>query len=201
LASILLENNLFTGTIPEFSISSRLIYLYLSNNTLEGSIPSSIGNLQFLEELFLGNTTLEGPIPTELGRCSNPKVAIFEINNLTGDVSSIINTLPLSLTALELTFNHLSGTIPSSTGRLTDLYFLDLAGNNLNGTIPSELGSLSKLEILALDVNRLTGTVPASLANLPGLRKSHNHSCPNTISPDGVLTCAHPPHYRKAVPL
>jgi Leucine-rich repeat (LRR) protein len=44
--------------------------------------------------------------------------------------------------------NDISGPIPSSIGRLTDLRTLDLNANALTSSLPSELAGLSKLETL-----------------------------------------------------
>jgi hypothetical protein len=153
-----------------------MYYLELDNNNLDGSIPSSIGNLYLLSAIHVGNNTLEGKIPTELAQCKNLKDMRFQINNLTGDIGSVINARPQSLTGLDLTDNLFSGTIPPSIGTFTNLDFLDFGDNSLNGTIPTEIGLLSKLEVLDLYSNRFTGTVPSSLASLP-LSKSHTHSC------------------------
>jgi Leucine-rich repeat (LRR) protein len=194
LGSVDFSGNSLTGTIPEFLPSSQMQFLSLDNNNLNGSIPSSIGNLHILKGIWLANTTLEGTIPTELAQCLNLKYVSFELNQLTGDIGPVINTLPRSLMQLDLDTNLLSGTVPTSIGMLTNLDFLDLGDNNLNGTIPTELGLLSNLEVLDLYSNRFNGTVPASLASLP-LSKSHRHSCSNTLLPLWILTCGHPSHY------
>lgn len=65
LETIFLNNNEFSGSIPEAgSIGAK--YITLANNKFEGSIPASFGNLASLKEvLFLGNK-LTGTVPEEL---------------------------------------------------------------------------------------------------------------------------------------
>jgi hypothetical protein len=74
------------------------------------------------------SNTLEGSIPTELAQCQNLKEVSFGYNTLTGDVGPIINMFPQSLTLLNLSANHFSGTVPTFIGTFTDLYWLDLGG-------------------------------------------------------------------------
>ncbi|MXZ18236.1 MAG: hypothetical protein F4Y81_08430, partial [Rhodothermaceae bacterium] len=82
-------------------------------------------------------------------------------NSLTGPIPSSLGNL-LELEELDLEVNRLSGAIPSSLGDLSKLEELDLGHNYLLGTIPSSLGNLSKLKKLDLYNNRLSGTIPSS---------------------------------------
>jgi hypothetical protein len=49
------------------------------------------------------------------------------------------------LVHLDLRFNSLWGTIPSTIGGLAKLLFLDLSFNSLNGSIPQSIGNFRKL--------------------------------------------------------
>jgi hypothetical protein len=68
-----------------------------------------------------------------------------------------------------LSYNQLSGSIPSSIGSITGLGFLNLSNNLLTGTIPSVIGSLTNLGTLYLNGNQLNGVVPSSIGNLTNL--------------------------------
>jgi len=76
----------------------------------------------------------------------------------------------INITYLELQINEMSGEIPSSLGRLTQLIYLDLSGNQLVGTIPASLGQLDMLLYLDLQFNLLSGTIPTSLGQLNQLQ-------------------------------
>ncbi|KAL5975126.1 Brassinosteroid LRR receptor kinase [Asimina triloba] len=100
-----------------FNNNGSIIFLDLSYNQLEGSIPKEIGNMFYLSVLNLGHNLLYGAIPLELG-----------------DLKSI--------GVLDLSHNSLSGPIPSSFSSLSMLSEIDLSNNKLNGSIP-ELGQLA----------------------------------------------------------
>jgi Leucine-rich repeat (LRR) protein len=64
---------------------SKLKRLYLSSNSLTGSIPSELGNLSKLERLWLHNNELCGKIPSELMNLNNldlPDGLKLQNNNL-----------------------------------------------------------------------------------------------------------------------
>lgn len=189
LRSIDFSGNSLSGPMSDFSLSSQIYYLNLENNTLDGSIPSNIGNLYWLNVLLLGNNTLEGKIPAELAQCRSLDGIRFEFNNLTGDIGSVIDTLAHSLTGLNLDDNVFTGTIPPSIGLLNNLDFLDRAHHNLNGTTPAEIGLLTKLEVLALYSNQLTGTLPSSLASLPLSKCLIFAHVPTQFSTSGSHVC------------
>ena len=57
-----LENNQFTGEIPDLSNDRELVDVFLQNNELSGLVPASFGLLPKLTQLFLQNNTLSGDI-------------------------------------------------------------------------------------------------------------------------------------------
>ena len=70
---------------------------------------------------------------------------------------------------LLLNNNMLSGKIPRSLSRLTNLTTLNLFVNLLTGSIPPEFGDSLKVQGLYLGHNQLTGSIPESLGYLSGL--------------------------------
>ncbi|MCO5576335.1 hypothetical protein L7F22_030144 [Adiantum nelumboides] len=109
----------------------------LSNNYLNGPIPSTIGDLEHLLTLDLSKNKLKGPIPVEFG---NLRV----------------------ITRMDLSYNHLSGYIPAQLGQLQELYFLFLNNNNLSGSIPQELSNCLSLIALNFSYNNLSGEIPVA---------------------------------------
>ncbi len=90
-------------------------------------------------------------------------------NGLTGTIPAELGNLT-KLDRLSLADNGLTGPIPESLGSLSSVRWLSLADNGLTGPIPESLGSLSNLENLYLYGNGLTGPIPESLGSLPNLR-------------------------------
>jgi hypothetical protein len=113
-------------------------------NNMNGTLPSSLGNLSELRYLALtsNNSTLNsgrklhGAIPATLGLTK--------------------------LEQLYLQGNELSGTIPLELGQLQNLLFLHLTNNNLSGSLPLELGNLTHLIVMHISDNHLTGGIPTT---------------------------------------
>lgn len=103
----------------------------MSNNQLNGTIPSSVGNLKQLQYLYLNNNQLSGEIPSSIGNLKQ----LFD---------------------LELYDNQLSGAIPSSIGKLKFLRSLHLYNNQLSGEIPRSVHKLTLLNSVGIDNNQLT---------------------------------------------
>ena len=93
----------------------------------------------------------------------------LSFNGLSGTIPTELGNLT-NLQSLNLWNNDLSGTIPAELGNLANLQWLNLLGNDLSGSIPAELGNLTNLRELELRQNRLSGSIPAELSTLANLR-------------------------------
>ncbi|SDC97245.1 leucine-rich repeat domain-containing protein [Williamwhitmania taraxaci] len=67
---------------------------------------------------------------------------------------------------LNLTYNQLSGAIPSEIGILDGLITINLGNNQLTGSIPTSIENLIRLKGLYLWDNQLTGEIPSELCTL-----------------------------------
>ena len=141
-----------------------------SGPSIDGTIPTQLGNLTSLTKLDFDRSELSGSIPAELGNLANLKILMLRSNRLTGSIPAELGNLA-NLTSLNVLYNRLSGSIPPELGNLANLEALQLRNNRLTGSIPAELGNLANLTSLRLDQNRLSGRIPAQLGNLANLTR------------------------------
>ncbi|XP_042412538.1 receptor-like protein EIX2 [Zingiber officinale] len=172
-----LSFNDFSGPIP--SKIPRQIhinfmspnYLILSNNHINGSIPSFICKWEQLRILDLSYNRLSGEIP-KCWQEANTNLDFIHLGNnkLTGEIPSSIGNL-IGLASLHLDNNDLSGQLPMSLKNCTKLHVIDLRGNNFIGSIPTWIGqSLQQLTVLKLRSNMFSGIIPSNLGELSNLQ-------------------------------
>ncbi|KAH9753708.1 Receptor-like protein 13 [Citrus sinensis] len=158
-----ISNNNIRGHIP-VEIGDVLPSLYVFNismNALDGSIPSSFGNMKFLQLLDLSNNQLTGEIPEHLAvGCVNLQFLMLSNNSLKGEIPQSLSKCS-SLEGLYLTNNSLSGNIPGWLGNLTWLIHIIMPENHLEGPIPVEFCQLYSLQILDISDNNISGSLPS----------------------------------------
>ncbi|XP_042752039.1 receptor-like protein EIX1 [Lactuca sativa] len=194
-----LSSNNFYGQITD--VSSTVALLNLSRNKLHGGISFLCQVVHgLLVSLDLSYNLLSGRLPDCLWHFKELKVLILEHNNLSGrlptSVGSLIKleTLNLYLLFLDLSLNHLHGTIPSCFDNLTSiaqegslptknssgkdmhlreftrnlglLKSINLSSNNLTGKIPYEVTNLYGLCVLNLSKNALHGEIPKKIGQM-----------------------------------
>ena len=76
----------------------------------------------------------------------------------------------LLVTDINLNNRGLTGTLPTTIGRLISMTYWGLVGCNLHGSIPTSIGQMSSLDTLFLDSNKLSGTIPTSIAGLTSMK-------------------------------
>ncbi|XP_068304492.1 receptor-like protein EIX2 [Pyrus communis] len=192
ITMLYLRDNLFSGPIPRdiSEVMPSLTDLDISQNSLNGSIPLSMGNLSQLSTMVISNNLLSGEIPNFWD--SIPSLYILDVSN-----NSLSGSIPPSLTSLTilrfliLSSNHLSGKLPSMKN-FTDMRSLDLGENNFSGAIPASIGeSMPSLLILRLRLNWFSGSIPSQLCGLSNLHildLSHNNISGNVPRCIGNLT-------------
>ncbi|KAL6143601.1 hypothetical protein ACLB2K_054296 [Fragaria x ananassa] len=152
----------------------KILYAFLvGENKLTGAFPGKLfGKCQVLGSLIVNvsNNRLDGEIPTEIGNmCASLKFLDASVNQIMGSIPPSFGEL-VSLAGLNLSSNMLQGQIPTTIGQIRDLEHLSLSGNNLTGVIPASLGQLYSLHVLELSRNSLTGEIPKDLVSLRNLR-------------------------------
>ncbi|KMZ75488.1 hypothetical protein ZOSMA_114G00850 [Zostera marina] len=167
-----LSNNKLDGLIPSWlwNISSHgtFTYLNLSSNSLigfEGSPPNLSSSS--LNVLDLHSNKLGGSILL-------PPLANFFIdyshNRFTSFIPSNIDIYLKNTIFFSLSNNSLTGSFPSSICRSMALQVLDFSYNNLDGTIPSCLATMNKLSVLNLRRNNLSGSMSLVFNKSCGVR-------------------------------
>jgi len=73
-----------------------------------------------------------------------------------------------ALKYVEIAVNTLTGTVPTTLGKLSNLIHLEIEANPLTGNIPSELGQSSSLEWLIIYANSFEGSVNETLCHVDG---------------------------------
>lgn len=155
--------------ISSLTNSSRLTFIAVDENYLEGVIPESIGNLsKVFSRLYMGGNRIYGNIPSSIGNLRSLTLLNLNKNLLSGEIPPQIGQLE-QLQLLGLAKNRLVGRIPSSLGNLGKLNHIDLSENNLVGDIPSSFGNFSNLLALDLSNNKLSGGIPKEALNYPSL--------------------------------
>ncbi|KAK4346455.1 hypothetical protein RND71_032794 [Anisodus tanguticus] len=127
----------------------RVTNLSLPNSQLLGSIPSSLGMIQYLTNLDLSNNSINWSIP----------LTLFSAHELQ---------------RLDFSNNRISGELPELVGGLKNLQFLNLSGNALAGSLPGKLTSLHNLTVVSLKDNYFFGEVPVGFDSVEVLDLSSN---------------------------
>ncbi|CDP05565.1 unnamed protein product [Coffea canephora] len=173
LSVLALNDNRFTGTIPEdLCKSENLSELDLSNNLLSGRVPLCLGNLRGLQYLILANNSLSGQIPSSLGNLWGLSYLHLNGNKFVGKLPASMQHLS-NLLIFDVGDNGLKDTIPAWIGeKLSELRFLRFQSNNFHGPISDTLCQLSHLQVLNLAHNNLSGFIPRCFNNITAMMVS-----------------------------
>jgi Leucine-rich repeat (LRR) protein len=145
-------------------------YMNLASSNLVGSLPSDIGQLQYIEYVDMSYNALTGQLPPEVGKLGALEYIFMHYNYFSGTLST---TIMGSLTQLRYCFlyhNVLSGTIPTTVFQsMSQLVILYLMQNQFTTTVPVSLTQIPDLVVLGVNENYLTGSVPSEFGSLLSL--------------------------------
>ncbi|KAH8971042.1 hypothetical protein BDL97_02G122000 [Sphagnum fallax] len=165
--SLLINNNHFTGELPDLSRLS-VTNLDLSNNQIHGIIPPSIwNNSKGLTVLNLSGNNFSGNFPNVTNPQSVLETLSMSKNQLNGELPDL-SSFP-QLKTLDLSDNQFNGSIsPSIWSQIPKLNVLNLSNNKLHGKLPTMKDLQyypNSLKSLNLGGNKLTGLFPSNLFN------------------------------------
>jgi Leucine-rich repeat (LRR) protein len=156
LISLDLRQNKFTGTFPQNFLSfSSLVSIVIDTNYFTGPIPSPIGSQM---QSFTGsNNYFEGSFPQ---LCSVPtcQLATFDFgdNKITGSLVAEYFPSLRKLNEFNLSYNALTGPIPSTLALLSRLRTFEVTSNQLTGQF-GDIFRATSLKELSLGDNMFTG--------------------------------------------
>ncbi|XP_021832499.1 receptor-like protein 12 [Prunus avium] len=152
-------NQDLTGYLPDFNRSSPLVSLKVGFTMFFGTIPSSIGKLNSLQELDVAQCNFSNSlVPSALGNLRQLTHLDISKSRFEGPIPDSLANLT-QLTVFRVSTSSLTGPIPSWLGNFSKLVYLDFAYNHLSGSIPASFSNLINLEILYLQSNNLSGVV------------------------------------------
>ncbi|MBA0849173.1 hypothetical protein Goshw_012454, partial [Gossypium schwendimanii] len=149
---------------PDFlTYQSRLSYLDLSNNQIQGKIPNWIWKVRSLRYLNLSQNVL-----VEFERSLENINSSLNVLDLHGNqLQGQIQILPPRATYLDYSNNKFSSVLPAQIGDFLQFaYFFSVSGNNFNGSIPKSICSSLYLRVLDMSDNYLSGPIPKCLTQM-----------------------------------
>ncbi|KAK4727383.1 hypothetical protein R3W88_032300 [Solanum pinnatisectum] len=186
-----LSRNYLNGSIPSSYGQLRVSILSLLGNRISGPIPKELGDIFTLEELNLENNLLEGPLPLNLGSLSHLRTMFLSANNLTGTIPKNFSNLK-NMTDFRIDGTSISGTIPDFFGNWTKMDRLDIQGTSMEGPIPPTISQLKNMT--QLRISDLRGK-QMQFPNLQDLKKIERLTLRN------CLIFGHIPGYVGTMPL
>ncbi|XP_019196517.1 PREDICTED: probable LRR receptor-like serine/threonine-protein kinase At1g56130 [Ipomoea nil] len=138
LTTLKFEGNSFQGPIPStLSNLTSMLDLRISDLLNGSSSLDFIRNMKNLSKLVLRNNNISGSIPSNIGEYQSLSLLDLSFNNLTGRVPDQLFNLS-SLQTLFLGSNKLTGSLPAQKSQ--NLLNIDLSYNEISGNLPSWTG-------------------------------------------------------------
>ncbi|XP_074293673.1 receptor-like protein 47 [Silene latifolia] len=170
-----LDDNMLSGEIQVGDVypDASLKILSLRGNNFTGPIRSQLCQFRSLRVLELAQNSLTGQIPHCLGSIQFDSDAGGLISQTGVEIAEIIKGIMETVAGngahslIDLSSNHLVGTIPEELTNISKLEGLNLSNNHLTGVIPAKIGNLKMLESLDLSNNQISGIIPQSLSAIP----------------------------------
>lgn len=160
LEKLVLSSNAFTGELPAaLAKLTNLTDMRISDNNFSGKIPDFISSWTLIEKLHIQGCPLEGPIPS--GIYALTSLSDLRISDLKGRQSSFPPLRKMeSMKTLIMRKCLIYGKIPEYIGDMINLKNLDLSFNELSGEIPTSFVQLTRAEFIYLTGNKLSGPIP-----------------------------------------
>ncbi|XP_028088501.1 probable LRR receptor-like serine/threonine-protein kinase At1g53420 [Camellia sinensis] len=138
LQKLSLTSNYFYGELPgTLAKLTTLKDFQIGDNLFTGSIPNFVQNWIHLQNLFIQASGLDGPIPSGIAVMTNmTKLRISDLNGTKVSTFPPLNNMR-NLQSLILKSCNIIGSLPEYLETMNNLTTLDLSFNKLSGEIPS----------------------------------------------------------------
>ena len=180
LTQVWLQENAFTGPIPDLSNCTQLYDLKLRDNQLTGIVPSSLMSLPRLGNVTLKNNKLQGPVPvfssgveveldnnkfckTTAGACDSQVTTLLEVAGALGYPTTLADSWPGDDACQQWAFI-------SCDTQEKNVTIVNFSRQGFSGLISPAFANLTSLRNLVLSNNNLTGSIPESLTGLTQLQ-------------------------------
>lgn len=204
-ASFFANNNSFSGSISQDLLTGfepTFLTLSMAQNKLSGSLPDTLftsGSTVGTYSIDFSSNGLTGTFPASfLGVTGAASMTNFYIrlnnNKLSGTLPSslFLSPPPINLVYLDLSFNSLYGSVPSTaiSSLSSTTITLNLRSNKLNGTLPGDMfdavNATSTSITFDASTNSFTSTIPAHWASvrLASLQLADNKQMSGSIPSD-----------------
>ena len=147
----------------------EVVYLSLYYNYLQGTLPDKFDGFAQLSTLSLSQNALEGNIPSyvyDIGNVDLSKNYFVSVSDVESPESHVIRTLYIG-------DNQIEGTLPENVALIPNLSVIDASNNKFSGSLPETYGRFfEKGGTLRLNGNNLTGPLPESIRTNPKFKAS-----------------------------
>ncbi|CAL9092993.1 unnamed protein product, partial [Musa acuminata var. zebrina] len=189
----LFENSLVISIdhnwVPPFQLRS----IKLRSCKLGPAFPRWLRSQNSIEDLDLSNTSIEDVLPDWFWNTSASSSINLSQNQISGTFSGSLPSIfpTLELRILDLSRNHINGSIPSFICNCQRLDILDLSSNQISGEIPSCWQETNYFSSINLANNKLSGEIPSSIENLIWLESFHlNNNKLHGLLPSSLKNCS-----------
>ncbi|KAG0581261.1 hypothetical protein M758_4G241900 [Ceratodon purpureus] len=129
------SNNNITGEMPQ-QLPSNITELYLNNNQFTGSLPQ-LDQLPSVLVIDLSNNKLTGNINPQIFTALVKLTSLdLSFNQLQGSLPDTVKNM-VALQTMNLQNNQLSGQLPASLSQLTKLQTFNVENNQFTGNLPA----------------------------------------------------------------
>ncbi|XP_019158228.1 PREDICTED: receptor-like protein 12 [Ipomoea nil] len=164
-----LSDNKIEGEIPSWIWKNNLEYVNISHNLLsvfDEYYPNA--SLINMYALYLHGNRIKGSLPSTICNMSSLEILDASDNNLGGLIPECLAKLA-TLSVFNLKGNRYHQ-MPSNFTFAHSLRTLNINGNRLKGKLPRSLANCKSLEILDLGNNMISDSFPFWLVKLPSLK-------------------------------